>query len=114
MSVVKLLNCLKHDKIKFNSPPSIIFADLRESSDNVMTYNIAAANKFVSEIQRSTDIHVSSLAYISTPKKRKRDEYGEYSPDTRAKLARHCIDNSSSSSLLFLKQTWEEFQLKYN
>lgn len=89
MSVVKLLNCLKHDKIKFNSPPSIIFADLRESSDNVMTYNIAAANKFVSEIQRSTDIHVSSLAYISTPKKRKRDEYGEYSPDTRAKLARH-------------------------
>lgn len=89
MSVVKLLNCLKHDKIKFNSPPSIIFADLRESSDNVMTYNIAAANKFVSEIQRSTDIHVSSLAYISTPKKRKRDEYGEYSPDTRAKLAGH-------------------------
>lgn len=89
MSVVKLLNCLKHDKIKFNSPPSIIFADLRESSDNVMTYNIAAANKFVSEIQRSTDIHVSSLAYISTPKKRKRDEYGEYYPDTRAKLARH-------------------------
>lgn len=54
-----------------------------------MTYNIAAANKFVSEIQRSTDIHVSSLAYISTPKKRKRDEYGEYYPDTRAKLARH-------------------------
>lgn len=89
MSVVKLLNCLKHDKIKFNSPPSIIFADLRESSDNVMTYNIAAANKFVSEIQRSTDIHVSSLAYIYTPKKRKRDEYGEYSPDTRAKSARH-------------------------
>lgn len=54
-----------------------------------MTYNIAAANKFVSEIQRSTDIHVSSLAYIYTPKKRKRDEYGVYSPDTRAKLARH-------------------------
>lgn len=37
LSVVKLLNCIKHDKIKFNSPPNIIFPDLTESSDNVMT-----------------------------------------------------------------------------
>lgn len=63
----------------------------------------------MSEIQRSTNIHVSSLANIATSKKRKTDEHGEYSPDTRAKLARHCIDSSYSSSLLFLKQTWEDF-----
>jgi hypothetical protein len=97
-----MLNWLKHGKINFKPPPSIILPDPRESSDNVEGCNIAAANEFVDEVQRSKD--VLSPAGTSTPKKRKREEYGQYSPDTRAKMARYCIDNGPSKTARFFSK----------
>lgn len=41
---------------------------------------------------------MTSQAEISKTRKRKMDEYGQYSPDTRAIMARYCIENGPSKA----------------
>lgn len=83
---VKMLNWLKFGKVTAKAPPSILLPDPRESASNDEACSTSAANSAVIEVLEP-----------STPK-RKRDDYGKYSPEQRAKMARYCIQNGPAKA----------------
>jgi hypothetical protein len=81
-----MLNWLKFGKVTAKAPPSILLPDPRECETNDEACGTSSANTSVNEV------------LSPTPSKRKRESYGRYSPEQRAKMARYCIDNGPAKA----------------
>ena len=82
---MSILNWIRNGKLGIKPPNSPILPDPSREDDAGTAQVTTACNDEVE-------------AVITTPKKRKRGEYGAYSPDTRAKIARYTIDNGPAKA----------------
>ena len=82
---MSILNWMRNGKLGIKPPNSPILPDPSREDDTGTAQVTTACNDEVE-------------AVITTPKKRKRGEYGAYYPDTRAKIARYAIDNGPANA----------------
>lgn len=85
---------LKQGKLNIQQPSKLCLPDPRAIEDTEKAQSYSSANANVSKEMDSTNGTPSK----SSRKRKRPESYGQYSPETRLKIARYCIDNGPAKT----------------